>query len=472
MNITAPSTRTRQSVTTLVFGACVWATIFDIATFDDKTPRLISMPGVADSWLLAILASLVTFSVYALASTRQSSPIENHSGLYALAGLTLAGGLLLKAAYVGTVSDTLILSSSVLIGVGTASANIILGSLFACMGLQRAVVFAGLQLGFGVGIHSVMSYSSNSMLNTTILVSLLIGTLFFLAAKKPERTPPSTSVTSSFYAPTFNSRLFALIMAFAGFTYGVALAALQATTSSSQIAFFNMEVLGSLVAAGALVISAFFKKTRNWSEHYYQIMIVLISISVASIPMASLGVAITPALYYAGFAYCYSSVYFLAAAFGAAGTPSSAVRVFALLLLCMQSGQLTSGLLMGAINLSASSIMSVFVATVLLGAVIIVVTVSSRQLSVTRRILGQEDRSSIDNQCDLLAMRCNLTQREREVLMLLLLDKTNQEIADALVVSNDTIKTHVKHIYRKTEAHSRSDLKACAKRSLLESLSQ
>ena len=48
-----------------------------------------------------------------------------------------------------------------------------------------------------------------------------------------------------------------------------------------------------------------------------------------------------------------------------------------------------------------------------------------------------------------------LTEREREVLVLLAAGKSNRQIAGELVVTEGTVKTHLDHIYRKLDAHSR-----------------
>ncbi len=49
-----------------------------------------------------------------------------------------------------------------------------------------------------------------------------------------------------------------------------------------------------------------------------------------------------------------------------------------------------------------------------------------------------------------------LTRREREVLAMLAEGETNAGIAQRLVVSEDTVKTHVKHILRKLDVRNRS----------------
>jgi len=48
-----------------------------------------------------------------------------------------------------------------------------------------------------------------------------------------------------------------------------------------------------------------------------------------------------------------------------------------------------------------------------------------------------------------------LSQREMEILRLLVTDLTTPEIADELVVSVSTVRSHIKNIYSKLDAHSR-----------------
>lgn len=50
-----------------------------------------------------------------------------------------------------------------------------------------------------------------------------------------------------------------------------------------------------------------------------------------------------------------------------------------------------------------------------------------------------------------------LTRREREILKLMANDLSNREIAEQLVVSNDTVKWYVKQIYEKLDVHSRDE---------------
>lgn len=52
---------------------------------------------------------------------------------------------------------------------------------------------------------------------------------------------------------------------------------------------------------------------------------------------------------------------------------------------------------------------------------------------------------------------CNLTKREKQVLMLLVRGKNNPEISEILNISINTVKAHCKSIFDKLEVNSRVD---------------
>ena len=85
----------------------------------------------------------------------------------------------------------------------------------------------------------------------------------------------------------------------------------------------------------------------------------------------------------------------------------------------------------------------------------------SRTLS--RRLLAQL-RDSAENSSGLRPVKSPLTSREWEVMDLLIEQRSTDEIADALVVSQETVRSHVKSILRKLDVRSRADAVAAARR--------
>lgn len=60
--------------------------------------------------------------------------------------------------------------------------------------------------------------------------------------------------------------------------------------------------------------------------------------------------------------------------------------------------------------------------------------------------------------CQELAERCKLTPREREVFEMLARGRNREYIQEKLVVSRNTVKAHVKHVYAKLDIHSHQEL--------------
>ena len=54
-----------------------------------------------------------------------------------------------------------------------------------------------------------------------------------------------------------------------------------------------------------------------------------------------------------------------------------------------------------------------------------------------------------------------LTQRESDILVYLVAGRTKPWIAEKLVISENTVGTHVRHIYQKAGVHSRQELLDC-----------
>jgi DNA-binding NarL/FixJ family response regulator len=52
----------------------------------------------------------------------------------------------------------------------------------------------------------------------------------------------------------------------------------------------------------------------------------------------------------------------------------------------------------------------------------------------------------------------NLSKREREIILLISQGRKNREIADSLCISEQTVKSHISRIFRKTNVNTRSQL--------------
>ncbi len=67
-------------------------------------------------------------------------------------------------------------------------------------------------------------------------------------------------------------------------------------------------------------------------------------------------------------------------------------------------------------------------------------------------------QSALDLNCARLSDEFGLTEREREVFLLLAHGRNGRYLMDKLVISRNTAKTHIKHVYMKLGVHSHQEL--------------
>ena len=70
----------------------------------------------------------------------------------------------------------------------------------------------------------------------------------------------------------------------------------------------------------------------------------------------------------------------------------------------------------------------------------------------------EKDHDPILNRCTELANEYSLTAKETEVLSYLARGRTNTYIAEELVISPTTVRSHIRHIYSKLDIHNRQEL--------------
>jgi DNA-binding NarL/FixJ family response regulator len=75
--------------------------------------------------------------------------------------------------------------------------------------------------------------------------------------------------------------------------------------------------------------------------------------------------------------------------------------------------------------------------------------------SVTRRLIDQFAQHPTVKRLDRTALE-GLTEREREVLTFVAHGLSNAEIAEQLVLSEGTVKTHIKHVFAKLDLRDRT----------------
>lgn len=77
------------------------------------------------------------------------------------------------------------------------------------------------------------------------------------------------------------------------------------------------------------------------------------------------------------------------------------------------------------------------------------------ELWISRKLLSQFVLQSFKDKREVIKEKNNLTQREVEILSMVSLGSTNEEISDSLHLSLNTVKTHLYNIYKKINVNNR-----------------
>ena len=80
------------------------------------------------------------------------------------------------------------------------------------------------------------------------------------------------------------------------------------------------------------------------------------------------------------------------------------------------------------------------------------------RISAAQEFMGTWGEDVIERRCKALAKEADLTSRETEILELLARGRSKAYIADAFIISENTVRTHVKHLYAKLDVHTRQEL--------------
>lgn len=83
---------------------------------------------------------------------------------------------------------------------------------------------------------------------------------------------------------------------------------------------------------------------------------------------------------------------------------------------------------------------------------------SIESVSSTDDVRYPVDLQGFDERCTEIANRHGLTTREREVFILLAHGRNSRFVQDELMVSYNTVKVHVRHVYEKLDIHSQQEL--------------
>lgn len=272
--------------------------------------------------------------------------------------------------------------------------------------------------------------------------------------------PVSSPVSSS---PRLSAPAFLAFLLVIGLSLGVIMATALASLVP-QVAHFTFITVTLVVTLIMLMLLCLVREQSMKMLFAAAIMVITGSfmalIVLPGVPLAS------AVLHYAGFAWCTILAWYFSCLLAHQHNDASfAVAGIA----AYQVGQAISCLFGNTVasHLQESQT-AAFVSVGMIYLVLIVALVFFFRSESSHPSLGESDPSETSEQAaTLLAQNVaweTLTPREQEIAQLIARGYDRKLIAETIVVSQETVKTHTKHIYQKLDVHSRRELIALLNR--------
>ena len=210
------------------------------------------------------------------------------------------------------------------------------------------------------------------------------------------------------------------------------------------------------IMSAALFSVSFFSMVINWDFILFGIALPVVALCflllpLTSIPMIAINVICTTGVYFIHFSMTalLSSI---------KDNLEKSLLHFSLFYALLSGAECISSFLV--VNLAIEDVASETMFTtalVVMYALFLAYGFINRKAAGGGRTSSESDNMAIVNMVD-RASRMGLTQRERDVLELMLRNKKRKEMAVELAVSQETIKTHIHMIYKKMDVHSKDEL--------------
>lgn len=411
-------------------------------------------------WLIAVTCNALSLLVFYLLLKARS--VINFKRLSIVAFALSSCGIALialRVANIGIVWDLAYLSGTVFLGMGTGIFMACLADIISKISPQTTFTCTALAFVAGSLICLVVTVA---LVDTAIWIatSALPFVTALLYRKAASTTPdPDASFFDAFSSPQGEPSLgsFLFFIATIGVTAGIMRDMNQAP--ATPVAESHLFVITVLVTGACLFFLSFFAGKIK-PTLLLQIVVIVISGAFISLVLpANESSSIAFVIHTAGFLCFVALVWFFCTYFSE--RKRQGTRIFISGLLANQAGQAIGSLgYLWATSLFGSN--DSFLLSISIGMVYLLLVVAlvffANATRAKRNPLAEPSPDSALVILQRIAIRNDLTPREVEIGWLIAKGDSRAKIAEDLTVSQETVKTHTKHLYQKLLIHSRKEL--------------
>lgn len=421
-------------------------------------------------WMGPLLAMAVASAVIAARFRRCRREREGNAWLVFLAGLMTVASAVHFAWAVGLGSTSvagwlLYGASSALAGAGGALFRVEIDRVFGWIGTQQTLLqgmlgtlLTVLAMAVCAGIGN-MSGHGFILLGTAALA--IPFALFRLLAKLIEGFPKTRYYGHGQDAPLLFPTKFVVTSAVQGMASGVMFIALFFFRGEADP--LSVDVIGGQAIGVVLLFATLFLFRLDFNRFIYKVAFSFLALGFLLVALGWGGVNTGIVVLGAGFCYLDLVLWSLGACLiknmglpapWVASCPGAALFFGAI------AGGLIGYTVLEGRPLGDATVLGSFVACFLFAMALYLSSGDNLKYGWGTVLPGESsfEADDLGGVVRFMATERDVTQRETEVMTLLVAGKSRREICDELTVSPDTVKTHVRSVYRKMGVHSRQEL--------------
>lgn len=418
-------------------------------------------------WVVSLLANVVSIAAFLLLARVRNPLSELRIVPWEAAVLTALGTLcvsLLPGLVDPSSAPTLYLVGAVLTGVGSGGIVVLWGERLVEYGPRRLMRVFVAAIIMAAGAYGILLALPTTAAHLAVAALPLMSIACYRhQARRLPRVP------QKYRNLPVTARL-PLVMILVAFFFGLSFGLMKGLMAPVGAGWINLRDLLNIVAiVGAAiafyVTSAVFK--MDFDHLTYQVALPAMAAGFLFLPLHEPFSIIGTAVHQFGYQYFYIVLWAIWAVL-AAREEVPAAWMAAWGLLAIQLGQFAGSVAADVSHPFLASDLSLAMLAALVIFVILLVSLfvfGNRSASTGWgfvRPMEEEARpaagESLGEACEALARRHRLTSREQDVFQLLARGRNRAFIRKDLVIGDETVKSHVKAIYRKFEVHSQQEL--------------
>ena len=414
-------------------------------------------------WVTSLLANVGTIA-FLLPLSYLRNPLSDVKGLPPLAAVLTALGTVAIShpalAGTGDGASTLYLAGSLLTGVGSGIVVVLWAELLASLGSQRTVNYSVVSLLIAAVAYLLVRLLPIDVAQLVVALLPLVSMGCFVHFKRSVPRPPRAmrNVRVREKPPV---RMM-VIAVFFGVSFG-AMKGLMAPVESDWLAVRDLLNIAAIVGGSVAIFATMSWAKMDFDHLTYQVALPLMAAGFLFLPLHEPWNVIGTAVHQAGYQYFYIVLWALWPVLASRGVPAGWIAGWGLL--SIQLGQFAGSIAAAlAVNVVDTDLGMAMLSAGIIFAILIIALFAlgsgkaSTGWGYVKPMEEADAATDFEKAGTRIARRCRLSPREIEVLFLLAKGRNRAYIREELVIGDETVKSHVKSIYRKVDVHSQQDL--------------